>query len=206
MIILIEGPRSSGKTHLISKLKHHVENSNISEKTNRDIVFYKYGFIDHMNNLKMKDQEDGAGLHYFTISNTLTILELQEIIIKDKVFIFDRGVFSAYAWSIFRKRLDEARLKLEVKSLLSNKLYNNCHVLYVTTKKPKERNSKDIFDSFENYDKENAMFKEIFHENSINIINKEKNNSLTYFENKMDKLSECLFSKTLINIIETHKK
>jgi thymidylate kinase len=205
MIILIEGPRSSGKTHLIGELRNHIKMSNLKDDLDMEIVFYKYGFVEHIKSLNMEDQESGAGFHYFTISNTLTILELQKILIQDKVFIFDRGVFSAYAWSIFRKRLNEARLRNEIKSLLDNVLYSNCHIIYVTTEIPEKREAKDMFDSYENYEKENILFREIFKDNIKSITSSEKNNSLTYFENKMDRLSECLFSKTLINIIETHK-
>jgi thymidylate kinase len=202
MIILIEGPRGSGKTHLSKKLKDYIiKDENVDEK---DIIFYKYDFVNHMKTLNMEDQEGGAGLHYFTISNTLTILELHKTILKDKVFIFDRGIFSAYAWSIFRKRLDSKRLNIEFMKLLKNDLYHNCHIVYVTTDTPIKRH-KDIFDKFDNYGIENESFNNLFKLNTESINNLEKNNSVNYFKNNMDDISESLFVKTLINIIETRK-
>jgi thymidylate kinase len=202
MIILIEGPRGSGKTHLTKKLKDYIiKDKDIDEK---DIIFYKYDFVNHMKTLNMEDQEGGAGFHYFTISNTLTILELHKTILKDKVFIFDRGVFSAYAWSIFRKRLDSKRLNIEFIRLLKDDLYSNCHIVYVTTDTPVKRD-KDLFDKFDNYRIENESFINLFKLNEGSISNFKKNNSVTHFKNNMDDISESLFLKTLINIIETRK-
>lgn len=197
MIILIEGPRGSGKTHLLKELKKRVNDN--------DVMFYKYGFVKHMKTLNMEDQENGPGLHYFTISNTLTILELHKAILADKTIIFDRGVFSAYAWSIFRKRLDSNRLNIELSRLLRDELYYNCHVVYVTTARPELRTDKDLFDKYENYKIEDISFNKLFKLNEKSICNVKKRTSLTRFKNDMDKLSESLFFQTLINIIETRK-
>ena len=71
MIILIEGHRHSGKTFLMERF--------FEENKDPKIHYYKFQFAKYIESLGLRDQEDGPGVHYFSIANVLTILELMLI-------------------------------------------------------------------------------------------------------------------------------
>ena len=112
MIILIEGHRHSGKTFLMEKF--------FEENKDPKIHYYKFQFAKYIESLGLRDQEDGPGVHYFSIANVLTILELNQSILKDQVIVFDRCIFSAYVWSIYRERMDNERLTNEFRKILNS--------------------------------------------------------------------------------------
>ena len=190
MIIIIEGAQGSGKTHLIKSLKETI--SKLDYKIpDKKIIFYKYKHVEYMDKLEFNDMEGDKSFHYFTISNTLTILGLHELILSDTVFVFDRGIFSAYVWSILRKRMDINRLKLELRNLLMLNSYRNCHIIRIKSNNKMERDHTDIFDKHANVSLENGIFDELFKLNSNLIDCKDKNNTFTEITNTFDKLSEA---------------
>lgn len=189
MIIIIEGAQGSGKTHLVNSIKRNILDVGYHIE-NKEIIFYKYKHVEYMKKLNFEDIEPDESFHYFTLSNTLTILSLQELTLSDKIFIFDRGIFSAYVWSILRKRKSTRLLKKELTNLLELDIYNNCHVIRVKTDIKVERDHTDIFDKHTNTVVENNIFDELFDINNKHIINKDKNNSYTEVINTLDKLSE----------------
>jgi thymidylate kinase len=193
MIIIIEGSQGSGKTHMVNYLK--------SIRRDGDVIFYKYGHVSHMKNLDFEDIEPKEAFHYFTISNTLTILELHKTVLKDKVIVFDRGIFSAYVWSILRNRLNVNKLNKELHNLLDSTLYENCHVIRVTSNNKEERDHSDLFDNFTDSAKENYLFDKVFEDNIKNIECNTKNNSYTHVINNKDFLSEAVMMKMFDKII-----
>ena len=169
-----------------------------------DIIFYKYQHVDHMKKLDINNIEPTEAFHYFTISNTLTMLELQETVMKDKILVYDRGIFSAYVWSILRDRMgrgNNSRLYDEMKRFLSLGLYRNCHVIRIKPVSHMERDHSDIFDEFTDSSKENMIFDSIFEKNMGLINNKGRNNSYTEITNHMDKLSEAGLYRVFNEII-----
>jgi len=198
MIIIIEGAQGSGKSHLINKLKRLLEHRN--PDLNKDIIFYKYNHVKYMNELNFNEIEPGASFHYFTISNTLTILELHKTVLKDKILVFDRGIFSAYAWSIMRNRIPKNILNEELTNLLKLDLYSNCHIIRIKSKNIMKRDHSDLFDKYTDSTCENIEFDNILN-NNINLIsNGSKNNSFVEFENQLDIFSEIVFYKTFLDI------
>lgn len=197
MIVIIEGSQGSGKTHLIRALKEYVKGSVFS----KDVIFYKYQHVDHLNTLGINHIEKTKSFHYFTISNTLTILELNKTVLKDKILVFDRGIFSAYAWSILRKRLNENILRDEISKLLSSKLYQNCHIIKVKVNSYAERDHSDIFDKYNDPSKENNILDEILIDNMGLIDDKSRNNTYSEVFNMMDKLSEAALYQSFNKIL-----
>jgi len=196
MVIIIEGSQGSGKTHLVRSLKKYVEQEGLG-----NIVFYKYQHVAHLRNLDIEHIEPDPSFHYFTVSNTLTILELHQAILSDKVFVFDRGVISAYVWSIMRKRLSQGALNREFRSLLNDKLFSNCHVIRIKASRQMNRDHNDIFDNFTNPDVENNLFDVLIRHNIDLLQNKEKNNTYHEVTNHMDKLSEAALYQTFVKIL-----
>ena len=148
----------------------------------------------------MRDQETGPGVHYFSIANVLTILELNKTILKDKILIFDRSIFSAYVWSIYRERMDKTRLLDEFEKVLTGELYQNCVLLYTTRKDmpAPTRQEKDYFGNFENYLAEKKIFEEVLDKFGKYINLQSKNNHFINYMNKFDAASVTEFCE-LIN-------
>lgn len=139
-------------------------------------------------------------MHYFSIANVMTILELNQTLLKDEVIVFDRSIFSAYVWSIYRERMDKERLVSEFEKILTSNLWQNCKILYV--KRPvsisTETREKDYFGNFENAKAEKDLFDELFSRFIEVIDNKEKSNRLVRFTNNFDQFSEERF-RVLLN-------
>ena len=194
MIIFIEGPRHTGKTHLMEEF--------FKQNQNPNVLYYKFAFAKYIEELGMRDQETGPGVHYFSIANVLTILELNKEILKDKVIVFDRSIFSAYVWSIYRERMDKQRLLNEFEKVLNIDLYQNCALVYLTRKEMEtpEKRDKDYFGNFENYDAEKKVFEEVLEMASQYTSDSSKRNFNIMYLNNFDTKSVALFCQMLNDI------
>jgi thymidylate kinase len=188
MIILVEGHRHSGKTFLMEKF--------FEKNKDPKINYYKFQFAKYIDALGLRDQETGPGVHYFSIANVMTILELNQTLLKDEVIVFDRCIFSAYVWSIYRERMEKGRLVDEFEKILKSDLWQNCKILYVSrpVDVKTDAREKDYFGNFENADAEKRLFEELFSKFIETIDNKETNNRLVRFTNNFDRLSEERFT------------
>ncbi len=195
MIIIIEGHRHSGKTFLIEKF--------LEQNTNPNVHYYKFQFAKYVEALKMKDQETGPGVHYFSIANVLTILELNQTLLKDHILVFDRCIFSAYVWSIYRERMGPMRLIEEFKKILISDLYQNSKVLYVERDEEIEvvKREKDYFGNFEDADHEKELFERIFSEFKPQITDSSKNNEFDRMVNRFNDESVAEFNERLNSLI-----
>lgn len=192
MIVFIEGPRECGKSYLIDSF--------FKQNTNPNIIYYKFAFAKYLEELDLKDQEVGPGVHYFSISNVLTILELNKTFFKDKIMVFDRSIYSAYVWSIYRKRMDKQRLLNEFSKILSGDLYENCALIYLTRDNVPtlEKRQKDYFGNFENYDAEKLIFEEVLENTKQYQIS--KNNIRLDFVNEFTEDSVKQFNLMISNL------
>jgi hypothetical protein len=198
MIVMIEGPRHCGKTYLLENF--------FRTNANPDIMYYKFAFAKYIDDLSIRDHETGAGVHYFSIANVMTILELNQTVFKDKLLVFDRSIFSAYVWSIYRKRMDRDRLLNEFRKILSSDLYQNCCVINIDRINSIEvsKREKDFFGNFEDYAEEWSIFEMVYDEMSEQMINAGKNTSLIKFMNHFNDDSLGYFNE-LINQIADDK-
>jgi thymidylate kinase len=197
MIILIEGPRGAGKSHLVDQF--------MLKNENPDVLYYKFAFSDWIKKIRIEDQEKGPGVHYFSISNIITILGISDTLLKGKTIVFDRSIFSAYVWSIMRDRMDGDRLIREFSSILKDEIYSNCKLIYVTKSNPDtkiEREKDDIFNKYEDYHTENQFYNNIIYLFDREISNSSKNNEILEFKNDFDEASESRFNTLLNNLID----
>jgi len=181
MIVFIEGPRASGKTHLLNEF--------FKRNKDQNIIYYKFAFAKYIDSLGIRDQESGPGVHYFSIANVMTILELNKTLFKDKIIVFDRSIFSAYVWSIYRNRMDRERLLSEFESILKSELYENCCLCYFTKGSSipdKIREEKDYFGNFENYSAEEKVFNEVLARTQKYYSDSTKGNQFIKFTNEFD--------------------
>lgn len=195
MIVIIEGHRSSGKTFLIDKF--------FEQNQNTKVHYYKFQFAKYIDDLKMRDQETGPGVHYFSIANVLTILELNQTLLKDHVLVFDRCIFSAYVWSIYRERMGQLRLLEEFKKILDSELYQASKVLYVERAEGIEinRGIKDYFGNFENADREKELFERVFSEFMSQMTDVSRDNEFNRMINHFDEDSSTQFNTMLNDLI-----
>jgi hypothetical protein len=195
MILMIEGARHSGKTFLIDKF--------FEQNTNPDVHYYKFQFAKYIDDLEMRDHETGPGVHYFSIANVLTILELNKTLLKDKILVFDRCIFSAYVWSIYRERMGQFRLLEEFRRILISDLYQDVKLLYVERDENIEiiKREKDYFGNFENSDRERELFERIFSEFNPRITNSARNNEFSRMTNHFDEASSIQFNRMLNDLI-----
>jgi len=194
MIIFIEGPRHTGKTHLMEEF--------FKQNQNPNVLYYKFAFAKYIEDLGLRDQESGPGVHYFSIANVLTILELNKTILKDKIIVFDRSIFSAYVWSIYRERMDKQRLLEEFDKVLESDLYQNCVLVYLTRKEMEtpEKREKDYFGNFENYEAEKKVFEEVLDRTYKYSSDSSKRNFNILYTNNFDEQSVTLFCQMLNDI------
>ena len=196
-LIIIEGSRNNGKTHLIEKF--------FEQNTNPNVHYYKFQFAKYIDELGMRDQDSGPGVHYFSIANVMTILELNQSLLKDQILVFDRCIFSAYVWSIYRERMDQTRLLGEFQKILTSDLYKNSKVIYVDRAENVKvvKREKDYFDNFENADAEKELFERIFSEFKDEITDSSRNNDFARLTNRFDDDSIEEFNQLLNNLINS---
>jgi thymidylate kinase len=199
-LILIEGARHSGKTFLIEEF--------FKKNTNPKIHYYKFQFAKYIDDLEMRDQEAGPGVHYFSIANVLTILELNQTLLKDHILVFDRCIFSAYVWSIYRERMNQFRLLGEFNKILKSDIYQNSKILYVERSEDIEitKREKDYFGNFENADREKELFERIFSEFKPAITDSTRNNEFVRMTNYFNSTSSTLFNEMLTDLINNGKE
>lgn len=191
MIVFIEGPRHCGKTFLIDSF--------FKQNKNPNVLYYKFQFAKYIDELGFRDHEIGPGVHYFSISNVLTILELNKTYFKDKIMVFDRSIYSAYVWSIYRKRMEKERLLNEFEKVLSSDLYQNCVLYYLTRKDmpSPEKREKDYFRNFENYSEEKKIFDKVLERTYPYSTNSSRSNYRIDFTNNFDQKSTETFCELL---------
>ena len=196
MIIFCEGPRHSGKTHLIDAF--------LAQNTNPDIIYYKFKFAKYIEDFDIRSHETGPGVHYFSIGNILTILELNKTLFKDKIILFDRCIYSAYVWSIYRNRMDRDILLNEFEKILNSELYEDCALLHLTrgSEVTAEKRNKDYFGNFEDYNKEKQLFDEIIDQFYPHASNSSRGNQYIPFVNDFDESSIADFCKQVNALVK----
>lgn len=205
MIILVEGARGSGKSHLVNNFFVRNEDLKIDKPEYKNILYYKFALSDWIKRLKIEDHETGPGVHYFSIANIITILGISQTFLRDKHVVFDRSIYTAYVWSaIFRRRMHEERLMEEFEAYLSSDDYRNVAVIDVLKgNEGIERTKDDIFDKFENYNAERAAFDKVFERMGQKyMVDASKNNSAYSIINTFDIESELRFNELLYKIID----
>lgn len=196
MILIIEGPRHSGKTHLLEKF--------FEQNTNPNVIYYKFLFAKYIDEFGFKDQEAGPGVHYFSLGNILTIFELNKTLLKDKIVVFDRCIISAYVWSIYRKRIKTMKLHAELEKILASELFSNVSLMYISRDKAVEvskKREKDMFGAFENYSRESEIFEELLTNFKKYLMDGSKDNSFHMFNNAFDEKSVTLFNSIMNEIV-----
>ncbi len=212
MILFVEGCRASGKTYLINNLLEsiHLDILKNPEKfeVKPDIEYYKFYFANHIRTLGLQDLDNTASLHYFSLGNIMTILEMNlQPQYRNKIWIFDRAMISAYVWAVLRKRMLPARAQQEYKALLSSDLYRNCKTIMITVNEDRREQdlarNKDMFDGAHSTDDELRQFGHFLEFGRNQLADRSRKNDIAIVTNNFDKESIERFvteSKRLLSI------
>jgi len=196
MILFIEGPRHSGKTFLIN---------NFLETCNDPrLEYYKFYFANHVKTLDMVSDEKSPSLHYFSLGNIMTIMEMnQRPEYKDKIWVFDRAIVSAYTWAILRGRLTKTKAELEYFSLLSSDLFKNCKTLVVSVagQTGDSGRTKDTWDGAHSTQEEQSQMAHLLDIGRSWLSNSDSDNGLSIVFNHFDELSATLFNNECYRLL-----
>lgn len=188
MILFVEGTRHSGKTYLIERF--------LEQNTDPRVEYYKFYFANHLKTLELEWQEDKPGLHYFSLGNIMTIMEMNlRPEYKDKVWIFDRAIISAYTWAVLRNRLTLSRAKKEYDNLLSSDLFTNCKTLFVFTdsKMDDANRVKDHWDGAVSTEDERHRMLNFIEIGAGPLTSDKRNNDIYFVKNEFDQASVDYF-------------
>ena len=184
MILFVEGARHCGKTYLIEQF--------IAQCDDPRVEYYKFYFANHLKSLELEWQEDQPGLHYFSLGNIMTILEMnQREAYKDKIWVFDRAIISAYAWAILRGRLSHDKAYSEANRLISSDLYQNCKTIFVASSGQTADNTrrKDHWDGVVKTGDESYLMLNLIEHNLFDITNIEKSNAFYSIKNDFNQVA-----------------
>lgn len=197
MILFVEGPRACGKTYLIENF--------LEVHSRPTIEYYKFYFADHIKLLSLQKFDATPSLHYFSLGNIMTILEMnQREQYKDKVWLFDRAILSAYAWAILRGRLSEDESMKELGTLLNSWLYKNCKTILIDVKdqtKDGGVRQKDMFDGAHSTKSETYHLLNLAEANVALLMDKYRGNALELMTNEFDDASQEKFNKLCIDLL-----
>jgi hypothetical protein len=196
MILFIEGPRGCGKTFLINQF--------LEECRDPRLEYYKFYFADHVKWLGLAARDSDPSLHYYSLGNIMTILEMnQRPEYKDKIWLFDRALISAYTWAVLRKRLELEEAGQEYMKVLESSLFKNCKTLYVTVDRQTEDTTrvKDTWDGAHSTVQETDHLSHFFSLGFDLIGSSERLNDGTIVQNRFDQASVDLFKAACYGLL-----
>lgn len=197
MILFIEGPRKSGKTFLINQF--------IETCTNPNVQYYKFYFADHVKTLGLSTKDHTPDLHYFSLGNIMTILEMNLLPEnKDKIWIFDRAIISAYTWAILRNRLTRQYAQSEYLALLKSNLFKNCKTLLIKVAIDTEDSSreKDLWDGTHSTSEELQLMTQLINLGWYQLTDGVLGNDIASVFNRFDESSIANFNLAINTAIE----
>ena len=196
MILFVEGARHCGKTFLINQF--------IEKANDPRIEYYKFYFADHIKTLGLVSLDNEPSLHYFSLGNIMTIMEMNlRPEYADKIWIFDRAIISAYTWAILRKRLTRTKAELEFLTLLKTNLYANSKTLVVSVAGQTGDSSrvKDTWDGAHSTTEEQQLMAHLIELGVKDLANSDKNNKLSIVFNSFDEDSVNSFNSECYTLL-----
>ena len=196
MILFIEGPRGSGKTFLINQF--------LEECKDPRLEYYKFYFANHVKSLSLVERDADPSLHYFSLGNIMTILEMnQRPEYRDRIWVFDRALISAYTWAVLRGRLAIESAGEEYMKILESDLFKNCKTLYVTVDRQTDDTTrvKDTWDGAHSTQVETDYLSHFFGLGIDLISSSQRDNGGTIIKNGFNNESVDLFKSTCYQLL-----
>ena len=181
-LILLEGPRNSGKTHLsgiISQPK------------------FKFDFTGVYGELRLSATPSRT--HDLGLGKEIMLHQLYRDGFLGKNLIVDRGILTNQVWGIYQNRVSYDDILPEIDFMCESGLMENVEIVLIKSDSPSSfRQNKDHWDHLENIE-ERKLELSIF--NTVSDYFKSKGVKIHEFNNQMNENSEIEFKKTISNII-----
>lgn len=189
MLILIEGPKNSGKSFLIEKLKGNGFHS------------YKFPFIPYFKKFIAQNGEDtgkdSPSTYHFTTSFDVSLLSLnKEGLLPFAPLLVDRSFLSNIVLGILQGRTTEHEGKKYIDWLVEQGYLENIRIIYVDKEnKGQGRTEKKDDWEFLEYEKQAELFQKF-----LDYLHKEHNIGYGKFINKFDNESVGNFAKFVLKM------
>lgn len=181
-LILLEGPRNSGKTYLISKLSYPT---------------FKFDFTGVYGGLNL--QADSPETHALGLGKEIMLHQLFHKGFLGKDLVVDRGILTNQSWGLYQDRVEFNRIYSEIDFLYSEGYFNDVEIILINSDFPASiRENKDHWDHLEN-DSERIKELQIFLK--IADYMKEKGIKINRFKNNFDMESENRFLNLINSLI-----
>lgn len=136
-LIIIEGNRNAGKTHLIS-------NQNV-------YPVFKFDFNKYFLGLNL--EKESISTHQFGIGKEIMLHDLYNTGIISEDVVIDRGIITNMVWGVLKGRIDLYSTERQLTFLAESGLFKNSRFIIVRGIYNQKRN-KDIWDDMDVYHKE----------------------------------------------------
>lgn len=199
MLILVEGARESGKSYLVNNAVETIPN----------LFYYKFDFPYWLNQLQLNELSnfsENTATHFISITNPITLFELNYQSFSDINIIMDRSIFSAYVWSKLLGRQHSNVLDQELKSIINSNYYQNIKLIYVykdsRIENEDNRDKDDIFERYKNIEQEDSLFRTIISNNIQKLNDKNYHNNCQFLINDYTESSIDKFNDLIQNLID----
>jgi hypothetical protein len=168
-LLIVEGPRKSGKTYLVNNQKIH--------------PVFKFDFNDHFSKWKLGKQSEIT--HWFGLGKEVMLHELYQksVISNNKTLVTDRGILTNSVWGIFQGRTTDKQARKDLKNFRDLGLFKNVTFIVVQGNWKKER-KKDVWDEDDTRaEEEGYLFK------SFSLLLQDLGVDVIFFPNEFDENS-----------------
>ena len=168
-LLIVEGPRKSGKTYLIN-------NQNV-------LPVFKFDFNDNFS--KWSFPKQGESTHWFGLGKEVMLHELykKSLVGDRKSLLIDRGILTNSVWGVFQNRITEDQAKNDLKNFKDLGLLDDVTFILIEGTWEEER-KKDIWDGDDSrIEEERYLFK------SFSLLLQDLGAKVMFFPNEFDKSS-----------------
>jgi len=181
-LILLEGPRNSGKTHLSGIIQHPK---------------FKFDFTGVYGGLHLSATSPNT--HSLGLGKEIMLHQLFNDGFLGKNLIVDRGILTNQVWGIYQGRVQYEDIFPEIDFLCESGLMKNVEIVLINSESPFGfRKNKDHWDHLENSEERNlelSIFKVV-----VDYM-KSKGISIHEFNNQMNHDSEIKFKEIIDSLI-----
>lgn len=180
MVTMIEGPRNTGKTFLLSQTNKQVYKFPFAN-------YIKESYTKQLNNIHFDELNKNKPIHYFSVGSDLAVLELDKQNIINNVYV-DRNFLSTLVFGIQSGRISYDTALIEGEYIKTK--YDNYRIIYINRELVIEDNrNKDDYDIYK-YDETHTIYHSLIYDLGLD-------DKITYFTNHFDNESIKKFKEII---------
>ncbi len=127
-LIIVEGPRKSGKSHLISQQE--------------TLPVFKFDFNNNFSTWNF--EKNSENVHWFGLGKEVMLHELDATGMLPKMIV-DRGILTNSVWGVFQRRITVEQAKQDLTNFNKRNFFWDTQIILIEGKSPQKR-VKDIWD------------------------------------------------------------